>query len=284
MINLDGLSVAYELIGDGPQAVTITPGGRFSMETPGVRELASDLAQQGYRVLIWDRPNCGASDISFEAECETFQNADALARIIRALGLGPALIYGASGGSREALVTAIRHPDCVSGVFCQWLSGGAIGISTLPIAYCANSVIAALIGGMEAVAALPEWQEQLARNSGNRARLLAWNVDEFVTKMHKWAEWFVPQPGVPIPCVAPGQLEALQVPVVILRSGASDPHHTRATSEKVAAAIPGAVLKEPPWGDREWIERLDANLREKAGLFTNMPMLVPQLTAFARSL
>jgi hypothetical protein len=83
--------------------------------------------------------------------------------------------------------------------------------------------------------------------------------------------------------VEPGQLEALAIPVVILRSGASDPHHTRTTSEKVSAAIPGASLQEPPWGDREWIERLDADMREKSGLFRSMPKLLPQLTEFARS-
>src|SRR5699024_9178507 len=121
-------------------------------------------------------------------------------------------------------------------------------IATLPIAYCANPAIAALIGGMAAVAALPDWQDQLAHNPGNREKILAWDTAEFVQKMHDWAEWFFPQPGVPIPCVQPGQLEAIAVPVVIRRSGASDPHHTRATSEKVAAAIPGAKLQEPPWG------------------------------------
>lgn len=282
-IDINGVSIAYELIGDGEKAITITPGGRFSKDTPGVRELAAELAGHSYKVLIWDRPNCGESDISFSAECETFQNADTLAGLIRALGLGKALIYGASGGSREALVTAIRHPDCVAGVFCQWLSGGGIGIATLPIAYNASPAIAALIGGMEAVAGLPDWQEQLERNPGNRERLLAWDVDAFVGRMHAWAEWFFPQPGMPIPCVQPGQLEALDIPVVILRSGECDPHHTRATSEKVAAMIPGAQLQEPPWGDREWIERLDSDMREKTGLFRSMPKLVPQITAFARS-
>jgi pimeloyl-ACP methyl ester carboxylesterase len=282
-IEIDGVSLAYELIGEGSKAITITPGGRFSKDTPGVRELAESLAGHGYKVLIWDRPNCGESDIAFAGECETFQNADTLAGLIRALGLGKPLVYGASGGSREALVTAIRHPDCVSGVVCQWLSGGAVGIATLPIAYCASPIIAAQIGGMEAVVELPDWKEQLSRNPANRDRLLAWDRDAFVRKMHEWAAFFFPQPGLPIPCVSPGELEAIGVPVVILRSGASDPHHTRTTSEQVAALIPGADLQEPPWGDREWIERLDQDMREKTGLFRSMPMLVPQITAFARS-
>jgi pimeloyl-ACP methyl ester carboxylesterase len=280
-IQINGLSIAYELIGSGERTITITPGGRFSKDTPGVRELATSLAEGGFRVLIWDRPNCGESDISFNAQCETFQNADTLAELIWALGLGKPLIYGASGGSREALVTAIRHPECVAGVFCQWLSGGSIGIATLPIAYSAGPAIAALLGGMEAVAALPDFAEQLSRNPRSRARLMDWEPSAFVTRMHEWANWFFPQPGIPIPCVEAGQLEAISVPVVVLRSGVSDPHHTRATSEAVAARIPGAELQEPPWGDREWIERLDADMREKTGLFRSMPLLVPQITDLA---
>lgn len=282
-IEINGLSIAYDLIGDGDKAITITPGGRFTRETPGVRELAGELAGQGYKVLIWDRPNCGESDISFDAECESFQNADTLAGMIKALGLAPALVYGASGGSREALLTAIRHPDCVAGVICQWLSGGGIGIATLPMAYNASPAIAATMGGMEAVCDLPDFKEQLEKNPSNRDRFMAWEPEAFVRKMRDWADWFFCAPGQPISCVREGDLEGIKAPALILRSGASDMHHTRETSEQVAAMIPGAELQEPPWGDREWVERLGATFKDPSeGLFVSMPKLVPQITDFAR--
>jgi pimeloyl-ACP methyl ester carboxylesterase len=282
-INLDGVSISYELLGSGDKAITVTPGGRFSKDQLGVRELAQELASAGYRVLIWDRPNCGESDICFSGQCESFQNADALAGMIRTLNLGPALIFGASGGAREALLTAIRHPQEVSGVFVQWLSGGAIGIATLPIVYCADSAIAAATGGMAAVAELPGWQEQLARNPGNRERLLALDPDAFVAAMRNWAEYFMPQPGVPIPCVSAKDLAGIRVPTTILRSGKSDLHHTRATSEAVAAMIPAARLEEPPWGDTEWMNQLALSLKGGPGLFSRLPLVAPQLLAFARS-
>src|SRR4051812_5403837 len=60
---VDGVSIAFEVIGDGPRSWGITPGGRFSKDSPGVRELAAALAELGNRVLIWDRPNCGESDV-----------------------------------------------------------------------------------------------------------------------------------------------------------------------------------------------------------------------------
>ena len=54
MARVNGLSLAYETIGPGRPWV-ITPGGRFTKESPRVRELAVALADQGNGVLIWDR-------------------------------------------------------------------------------------------------------------------------------------------------------------------------------------------------------------------------------------
>lgn len=60
---VNGLSISYEVFGNG-QPWAITSGGRFSKDPPGVRELAQALAERGNRVLIWDRPNTGESDVS----------------------------------------------------------------------------------------------------------------------------------------------------------------------------------------------------------------------------
>ena len=54
-IDIDGTTIAYEVIGEGRPWV-VTPGGRFSKEAPGVRELALKIAAAGNQVLIWDRP------------------------------------------------------------------------------------------------------------------------------------------------------------------------------------------------------------------------------------
>ncbi|MEJ6010022.1 alpha/beta hydrolase [Novosphingobium aquae] len=275
-LDINGASLAYEVIGDGARSVAITPGGRFSRETPGVRQLAEALAAHDCRVLIYDRPNCGESEVLFTGESETRQNADALAELLWATGLAPALIVAASGGAREAIVAAIHHPDVVSGLHVQWLSGGAIGIATLPIFYCADAALAAATHGMEAVLALPGWQEPLTRWPANRDRILAQDRHAFVATMRRWADAYFPT-DAPIPCVTRAQMQALNLPVTVLRGGASDLHHPRETSEAVAALIPGAVLCEPPWGDREWLERLDASMAGRGGLFESFSKLVPSI-------
>ena len=60
-VTVNGLGIEYEVIGKGEPAV-ITPGGRFSKETPGVRELAEALARGGKQVLMVLRS--GKSDLS----------------------------------------------------------------------------------------------------------------------------------------------------------------------------------------------------------------------------
>jgi len=279
-VTVDRISLAYEIIGNGPRTAVITPGGRFSKDTPGVRTLSERLAEKGLRVLIWDRPNCGESDLCFVGESESLMHADALAGLLRTLDAAPALVVGGSAGSRVSLLTAIRHPDVVERLFLLWISGGAVGLASLAYYYCHESLAAAALGGMEAVAALPGWQEQLTRNPRNRETLLRQDAGAFVETMKKWAWGFLPRDDSPVPGVAPADLAALRMPVMVLRSGESDFHHPRETSEAVHAMISGARIDEPPWGDREWIERMQAASRGE-GLFARWPLLAPQILEFA---
>src|ERR1700735_608063 len=105
---IDGISLAYEVVGDSGQPWVITPGGRFTKESPGVRQLAEALAEHGNKVLIWDRPNCGASDVCFEGSSESALQADALAGLLTPLDMTPAVIAGGLGGGRGARLPAPR--------------------------------------------------------------------------------------------------------------------------------------------------------------------------------
>lgn len=278
-IDVNGLGIAYEIIGSGSRTAAITPGGRFAKETPGVRELAEELAGHGFRVLIWDRPNCGESDICFEGENESILNADIYAGLLKALDFGPTLLIGGSAGSRVTLLTAIRHPEVVSGLFLLWITGGIIGLASLAVHYCAANAVMARAYGMEAVAKLPEWEEQLRRNAGNRDRILAQDPDKFVRTMERWADAFFPKSDAPVPGLNPDELAAFTFPVVVLRSGRSDLYHTREASEALATMIPGAELQEPPWGDTEWNDRMMGG--GEPGLFRSWPKLAPQILALA---
>lgn len=280
--SVDGLDIAYEVIGTSGRAWAITPGGRFTMDDPGVRELAEALAAGGNRAVIWDRPNCGASSVCFEGSTESAMQADALAGLLRSLDLGPAVIAGGSGGSRVSLLTASRHPDIAAGLALWWISGGVYGLMSIGLHYCGASIDAAWHGGMEAVVALDEWQEVLTRNPGNRARFLAQDPAEFIATMERWLLAYCPCGDDLVPGLPDDEAAALDVPALVFRSGASDIHHTRATSERIAGMLPDAQLVEPPWGDTEWHERQAARTSGEApGLFVRWPLLAPQLLEWA---
>ncbi len=280
---VDGTTIAYEIIGDEGPPWVVTPGGRFSKDVPGIRELAQALAASGQRVVIWDRPNTGASDVCFEGASESEMQADKLAGLLRTLGTAPAVIVGGSGGSRVSLLTAARHPDVAAKLAMLWISGGVYGLMLLGVHYCGESVRAAWQGGMEAVIELPEWAEVLERNPSNRKRFLDLDPRRFIETLERWMLVYCPEHGATVPGLSDAVCAQLDVPTLVFRSGASDPHHTRATSERLHELIPGSQLVEPPWGDREWIERGDAARAGTGALFERWPLLAPQLLAFARS-
>lgn len=70
-IDISGIGIDYELVGEqGTPAIPDTRG-RFAKDSPDLPELARTLAAEGRQVLLWERPNCGASDISFDADSES---------------------------------------------------------------------------------------------------------------------------------------------------------------------------------------------------------------------
>src|SRR2546423_9312970 len=107
---VDGLTISYDVIGEG-RPWAITPGGRFSKDSPGVRELADALAAEGNRVLVYDRPNCGESDVCFTGASESAMQADTLAALLTHLEMTPAVGAGGSGGARGSMLTAAPHPE-----------------------------------------------------------------------------------------------------------------------------------------------------------------------------
>jgi pimeloyl-ACP methyl ester carboxylesterase len=282
-IEVNGLTLDYELIGDeGAPPLVLTPGGRYARDTAGVPELGTELARAGYRVLLWDRPGCGASDIAFTAPSESVMNADALVGLVQALGLKDVRLAGGSAGSRITLMAAARMPQNVHKIAIWWISGGPVGLAGLAWFYCGDQVAAASKGGMEAVAALPSWAPQIAVNPKIRDILLAQDPDEYIDTMERWAKAFAYNDESPVPGITPEQIAGLTMPILTLRSGKSDMAHTRRTSEWVHELLPNSKLVEPPWGDQEWnyVSTFPMDPANRRGRFERWPLLAPMLLEF----
>ena len=233
--SVEGLSIAYDVVGEG-QPWVVTPGGRYSKDYPGVRELAVALAEYGNRVIVWDRPNCGESEVCFRGDSESEMQADVLAGLLRELDMTPAVIVGGSGGARVSLLAANRHRDVASAVGVWWISGGVFGLLSLASYYCAPAVPAVWNGGMENVATVPSWKEVFERYPPNRERLLAQDPKEFIATMERWMAAYCSCGGELVPGLPDAEARRLDIPALVFRSGASDPNHPRETSEQVASA------------------------------------------------
>lgn len=277
---VQGLKIEYDVIGDAGQPWAITPGGRFSKDHAGIRELAEALAERGHKVLIWDRPNCGASDVCFTGDSESQMQADVLIGLLEQLDMTPAVICGGSGGARVSLLAAARHPGKAAGVAVLNVSGGVYGLMTLGVHYCGGSLAAAWTKDMAAVADLPEWQEAIGRNPRNRQLILDQDREQFIATMERWMAAYCPKDDELVPGLSNKDARGIDVPALVFRSGASDVNHTRATSERVAELLPNAEIVEPPWADSEWNERMAEGA---ATLFRRWPLLAPQLDDWARA-
>ena len=284
-IEVGGLELDYELIGpeNGPPLV-LTPGGRYPRDTAGVPELGQIFADNGYRVLLWDRPGCGASDIAFTAPSESVMNAEALVGLVNALGLRDISLVGGSAGSRISLMAGIRMPENVRKIAVWWLSGGAIGLAGLAWFYCGDQVAAASKGGMEAVAGLPSWADQIERNPRIRDILLGQDPEEYIAVMQKWAQAFGYRDDTPMPGIAAEDFARLTMPVLVFRSGKSDMAHTRRTSEWVHELLPNSAIQEPPWGDQEWnyVSTFPVNPAERRGRFERWPLIAPPVLDYLK--
>jgi pimeloyl-ACP methyl ester carboxylesterase len=279
---IDGVTVAYEVVGDRGRPWVLTPGGRYGKDDPGIRPLAEALAAAGNRVVIWDRPNCGESDVCFRGPSESQMQADHLVGLLRHLDLGPAVVVGGSGGARVSLLAVAREPAVASGLAVLWISGGVFGLMNLASIYCAPSLRAAVVGGMEAVADHADWAESIRRNPANRERILEQDRAEFLRTMERWMACYYPRDDEAVPGLRDEEAARIPVPTLVFRSGESDWWHPRATSEAVARLIPRSRLVEPPWPDTEWIDAAHRRARgEQQGPFERWPLLAPQLLEWA---
>jgi pimeloyl-ACP methyl ester carboxylesterase len=78
--------------------------------------VAERLKTLGYKVLLWDRPNSGASGLIFEGENLLRIWADQLHELLHHTGHAPAFISGGSGGYLASLYFAYVYPTEVKGL------------------------------------------------------------------------------------------------------------------------------------------------------------------------
>jgi pimeloyl-ACP methyl ester carboxylesterase len=271
-IEVNGGIVVYEFVGpeDG-EVVVVTPGGRFSKDFGGVHELAYALADGGKRVLLWDRPNCGRSDVQLYGRSESHMRAETLGLMLKKLGIEQVIAAGGSGGARDSIIFTLMWPDLVRKLVVWTIVGGTYSIMTLANVYVMNELRVVRSQGIEGIlemtGAAGGWSDLIAANPRNRDRLLAVGSEGFERVMNRWLDAFIPKPNEAIPGVSDWEFEQIKVPTLIIRGGEKDYDHPPRTSMEVHSLIKGSRLIDPPWPEDAWERGSEARAAGTGDLF-----------------
>ncbi|MDT5392039.1 MAG: 2-hydroxy-6-oxonona-2,4-dienedioate hydrolase [Mycobacterium sp.] len=266
-IEINGGHVVYEILGKQGDFIVLTPGGRFSKDIPGLRPLALALVKGGYRVLLWDRPNCGKSDVQFWGRSESHMRAETLQQLITKLDIGPCIIAGGSGGARDSMLTTMLYPELVTKLVVWNIVGGVYGSFVLGSHYLVPSILAVRGLGIKGLPSVREWRDLIEENPHNEQRILALDTDEFLKVMLRWLNAYVPKPGQTIPGVEDEMFDEIKVPTLIIRGGENDWDHPKRTSLEVSCLIKGSKLIDPPWPEDAWERAGEARAAGKVKQF-----------------
>ena len=236
-----GVEINYLIVGGQGPVFAIIPGGRrgYSELVP----LAEKIAAHGYRVLLHDRRNTGASGLQFDGEnVEEVTWADDLYELLGQLNLRPAFIGGSSSGARTAILFALRHPDATRALLLLRVTGGAFPAKRLPEMYYEQYIRAAEQGGMPAVMATEHYAGLIAANPKNRETLDTMDVRRFIAIMKGLRDKFIAGAGLPVMGVTPDELASIKVPVIVIPG--NDLTHNAESGRTAHRMIKGSVLHD----------------------------------------
>lgn len=269
--DIRGVKINYQVFGDkGPWLALITGGRRGYKEFIGLAGLA---AAAGFRVLLHDRRNTGASEIVIDGdEGEEAIWADDLHLLLGQRNSGPAFIGGASSGSRTALLFYRRHPEMVRALLLMQLTGGLFAAGRLPENYYGQYIRAAEEGGMAAVCATEMYQERIAANPANRERLMNMDPARFIVVMKQWLGIFMAGPKDPLIGISEDELRAIKVPAIVIPG--NDKTHSAVNGLAAQKLIPGSRLFQLP------IESQDVPVIQFSQWTEHEPLIAKALTEF----
>ncbi len=232
IVTLNGSDIRFEIHGEG-LPIVYTPGGFYPLEKG--RLFAERLKPLGYRVLLWDRPNTGASGLLFKGD-NIFQVwADGLCDLLHFTEFSPAFVAGGSAGGLVSLCLACHHPEVVKGPifmapptddqdFWSFIIQNTFLASAEMAEKNGMSKVLDAFGGM---GDLFMWQDQFQRVPQKRQQLLSMDPLAFAQVMRTWAHSLTVSGHAHLAGLNEGQLAAISLPIIIF-SGASNDHPQQA--------------------------------------------------------
>ena len=240
VMRVRGVDLVYDILGDRGAWVTITPGGRRGMA--GERALGQMIADAGFRVLLHDRRNTGASGINLTGASESMEQAEDLLALLRGLRTGPAFIAGSSSGARMSLLLARHHPEAVKALLLWRVTGGAYAAQRLAFNYYEQYLEAVARGGMDAVCATEHFAAMIAANPVNGETLRDMGAEAFTAHMQRWLAAFRQDADYPVAGLSPTEMRQMTHPAIVIPG--NDRIHPAAGAQAAHRLLPFSIYRE----------------------------------------
>jgi pimeloyl-ACP methyl ester carboxylesterase len=233
--NVRGIHIYYEVVGQSGPWIAFMPGGR----KPGhaILSLAEKIASAGYRVLLHDRRNCGASDVAIEGDQPEYEIwADDLYELLKQLNAFPAIIGGSSSGARTALVLALKYPEHIRALLLMRVTGGSFACTLLAEDYYGQFIRIAEQSGMAGICDTDHFAGCIAARPVNRERLMSMDAAHFIAVMQNWSRFLINGVDQPVLGADEDQLRSFHIPTFIVPG--NDKTHPRHVGEKLHQLLP----------------------------------------------
>lgn len=238
--NIRGVDIVYEVLGDSGPWIVVTPGGRRGLI--GERPLAELIAEAGFRILVHDRRNTGASGIAFPGNNESYEQAEDLLALLRELGTGPAYIAGSSSGARMSILLAQHHPEAVKALLLWRITGGDYAARRLAFNYYEQYIDAVTKGGIEAVLATEHFAAMAKANPVNGETLRQMGAEAFAAAMQRWLAGFRADCNYPVAGISPENMRRIKLPAIVIPG--NDNVHLPASGQAAHRFLSNSVYQE----------------------------------------
>jgi pimeloyl-ACP methyl ester carboxylesterase len=249
---INGVNINWRTVGDRGKDnhpwLVMTTGGRRGHDE--FVPLAEKIARYGYRVMLHDRRNTGASDILIEGdESEEIIWTRDMHTLLSEQNALPAFFSGSSAGARTSILFYLNYPQAVRGLLLLRVTGGAFAAGRLPEQYYGQFIRTAKEGGMASIRAMEAWQERIAANPRNGEYLARLPAQQFIDVLTRWNDLFVAGAHHPVMGVTAEQLRSIAVPTLVIPG--NDNTHSSASGLTANRLIPGSTLHRLPIEDQD---------------------------------
>jgi pimeloyl-ACP methyl ester carboxylesterase len=245
---INGFNINWQVIGDRGPWVMATTGGRRGHDE--FIPMAHKIARHGFRVMLHDRRNTGASDLWIEGnDGEEAPWLGDMYELMRQNDALPAFFCGSSAGARTSIRFYLKYPQAVRGLLLLRVTGGEFAAKRLPENYYGQFIKAVQDGGMAKMIEMDAWKERFKENPGGRDYLAKLPADKFIAVFKRWKEIFEAGGKHPVMGVTEQELRSIKVPVMIIPG--NDQTHSSASAAVGHKLIPGSELHQLPIKDQD---------------------------------